>query len=53
MFENEDQNMAIIDSGCPEPCVGKPFIDQLEESTGKSFETSNMDISKKPSKIIY
>ena len=39
VFENMLQNLGLIDSGCPEPCVGQPWIKQYEESCGKTLDT--------------
>ena len=43
MFENEVQNLGIIDSGCPDACGGKPFITQLETSNGTTYESKEIE----------
>ena len=37
IFENEVENLAVVDSGCPEPVVGKAWLRTFETSTDQIF----------------
>ena len=37
IFENEIENLAVMDSGCPEPVVGKAWLKTFENSTGQTY----------------
>ena len=39
IFENEVENKALIDSGCPEMVAGKGWIRTFESSVGTVFDT--------------
>ena len=37
IFENDVENLAVVDSGCPEPVAGKAWLRTFENSTGKTY----------------
>ena len=41
VFDNEVQNLGLLDSGCPESCAGESWMRQYEESIGKTLDTKN------------
>ena len=45
IFENEVENKALIDSGCPEMVTGKGWIKTFESSEGRVFDTVDREDS--------
>ena len=45
IFENEVENKALIDSGCPEMVAGKGWIRTFESSEGTTFQTIDKENS--------